>query len=99
MSLIYLLQTTSVIGMTFCGYHYHPQIRKFINNDSVKSIKDNFFNFSNNTYITEEVFCKIVGALTGTMVGRLFYPFGIPYTLYFVDKNYGEIIKKYIMKK
>lgn len=98
MSLITLLQTSSVIGMTFCGYHFHPQIQIFINSETIKPVKDKIFNFSNNTYVTEDVCCKLIGSLTGTMIGKFFYPFGIPYTLYFIDKNYSESIKKYFKK-
>jgi len=96
MSFINIIQTTSILGMTFCGYHFYPQIKNFINKDVFRPIKYSLLDFQGNRFITEDNFCKIIGSLTGTMIGRLFYPIGIPYTLYFVDKYYGDVIIKFL---
>ena len=92
MKMLSVIQSASVAGMTFCGYHYHPQIKTIIDHDSIKTIKDSLLDFKGTRYITEDTFCKIVGSLTGCMIGGLFYPFGIPYTLYFIDKRYSHEI-------
>jgi hypothetical protein len=96
MSIVNILQTSSLIGMTFCGYHYYPYIQTFINGESFNPIKTRFLDFRDNRYISEDIFCKVVSSLIGTAIGHTFYPFGVAYTLYFTDKTYGQKIKKYL---
>ena len=92
-SITNLLKNISIIGMTYCGYHNYTYVKKLLNTDSIKFIKNDILIFKSDSIINEDTFCKIISSLLGTMIGT-FYPIGIPYTLYFIDKKYE--LKKYI---
>lgn len=90
------LQLISIAGGAYVGFRNGIHIQTAINTPLILPWKRKILNFDKTSFITELMFCNIVGGLSGMMIGRVFLPVVIPYTVWYMEVNHGADIRKII---
>jgi hypothetical protein len=86
----------SITGMCWIGWKQGKYLKKIINIPPIESYKNKIINFNSTIIINEDIFCNIVSAFTGISVGRMFWPICIPYSIWYIEKLHGTVIRKII---
>ncbi len=94
-NLIKIMYTSSAISGAYIGWKHGDIFKNFLNNEKILPYKKRIFDFSNNKIISEEIFCNLTTCIIGLLIGRMTYPIFIPYSLYFIEKNHGQTIRKF----
>jgi len=90
-----LLRFTSILSGSYIGYVKRDYIKLVTDYPIVKPYKPTF---SNNPNITEDRFNGMIAGCCGLLVGNYLWPLVIPYTIYYIDQNYGKEIVEIIEK-
>jgi hypothetical protein len=93
--LFYALQISAVAGMTYVGWRSRGYIAGMINTPTIKPYKDKI-GFKPGSFVNEDRFCGIAGSLTGMVIGRAVWPIAIPVSMFFIEKDYGDRIRKFL---
>ena len=93
--IFYILQLSSIIGMSYVGWRSKDYIKSLLNTPYIKPYK-NKLAFNPKHTINENNFCGLIGSLSGMFIGRIAWPIALPISLLVIEKDYGSDIKMFI---
>lgn len=88
------IHLVSMAGGLYFGWHHGGYVKQTINTPLARPWKDRVISFRNSEFITEDVFCGIVGSLAGMLVGRVLWPIALPYSAWYIERSHGEAIRR-----